>query len=206
MKMCLAPCFAGCTDEEYAHEVARVSGFLMTRGASLFGELSRERESASVGLDFERAAALHRRLEKVDVVRHLIPEVARPIENLDAVILQRAADANTVAAFVVRGGRIADPFLLSFAEFAGEPRSVEQILRNLLEPPSSAPDLPAVSPEPPSAAPAELEDHLALIARWFYARPRDGEIFFAEAKSEWPYRRMLRACSRLLAPQAKPHD
>jgi excinuclease ABC subunit C len=206
MKMCLAPCFAGCTDEEYAHEVARVSAFLMTRGASVSGELSRERESASVGLDFERAAALHRRLEKVDAVRHLIPELARPIENLDAVILQRAAEANTVAAFVVRGARIADPFFLSFAEFAGEPRSVEQILRNLLEPPSSPPDLPAASPEPPSAAAVELEDHLALIAGWFYARPREGEVFFAEAKAAWPYRRMLRACSRLLAPQAKPHE
>ncbi|HEY1865465.1 MAG TPA: hypothetical protein VGG55_00245, partial [Candidatus Acidoferrales bacterium] len=208
MKMCMAPCFAGCTDEEYGHEVARVSDFLMTRGASFSGELSRERESASVGLDFERAAALHRRLEKVDAVRHAIPDLARPIENLDAVILQRAAEANTIGAFVLRGGRIADPFLLRFAEFAGEPRSVEQILRNVLEPASSPTDAPATSitGESPAVGVTELEDHLALIARWFYARPREGEIFFAEAKAGWPYRRMLRACSRLLAPQTKPQN
>ena len=52
---------------------------------------------------------------------------------------------------------------------------------------------------------AELEDHLALLARWFYARPRQGEIVFADAKPRgWPYRRMLRACSRLLAPDEPP--
>src|ERR1700733_2302090 len=47
MKMCLAPCFAGCTDEEYAREVAQVAAFLNSRGASYAGDLARERESAS---------------------------------------------------------------------------------------------------------------------------------------------------------------
>ena len=34
MKMCLAPCFKGCTDERYAEEAAAVEGFLATRGES----------------------------------------------------------------------------------------------------------------------------------------------------------------------------
>jgi hypothetical protein len=70
-----------------------------------------------------------------------------------------------------------------------------------------------------------LEDELSLLARWFYGKPRVGEIFFREGtarssaagpeetasaptssgrarrNSEWPYRKILRACSRLLAPQ-----
>ena len=52
-------------------------------------------------------------------------------------------------------------------------------------------------------------DHLSLLARWFYGKPRIGEIFFPEkgpsARSGkgWPYRRILRACSRLLNPQPK---
>jgi hypothetical protein len=45
----------------------------------------------------------------------------------------------------------------------------------------------------------ELSEHLWLVARWFYSNPRTGEIFFRE-KNDWPYRRILRACSRLLAP------
>jgi hypothetical protein len=37
------------------------------------------------------------------------------------------------------------------------------------------------------------------VARWFYSNPREGEIFFRD--KDWPYRRILRACSRLLAPK-----
>jgi hypothetical protein len=48
-------------------------------------------------------------------------------------------------------------------------------------------------------AKGELSEHLWLVARWFYSNPRTGEIFFRE-KNDWPYRRILRACSRLLAP------
>jgi hypothetical protein len=39
---------------------------------------------------------------------------------------------------------------------------------------------------------------LLLVARWFYSKPREGEILFREG--DWPYRRILRACARLLAP------
>jgi len=202
MKMCLAPCFAGCTDTEYASEVGRVHAFLLTRGASLSDELSRERESASGALDFERAAALHRRLEKVGAVRQALPDIARPIEDLNAVILQRSAEKNTVAVFALRHGLTSDPFLLQFAELATRPRSAEQILREVLQPdPAAAAGIQAYNDGPTRA---ESEDHLALLARWFYARPRLGEIFFPDAKSDWPFRRILRACARLLAPAPAP--
>jgi excinuclease ABC subunit C len=38
MKMCLAPCFKGCTDEAYAAEVARVQDYLDSGGQSLVRE------------------------------------------------------------------------------------------------------------------------------------------------------------------------
>src|ERR1700674_3898908 len=71
MKMCLAPCFAGCSAEEYAAEVGRVLDFLRSRGGSLSGELTREREKSSAQTDFERAALAHRRLEKADALLRL---------------------------------------------------------------------------------------------------------------------------------------
>jgi hypothetical protein len=54
-------------------------------------------------------------------------------------------------------------------------------------------------------AKGELSEHLWLVARWFYSNPRTGEIFFRE-KNDWPYRRILRACSRLLAPPDPPKE
>src|SRR5271154_579265 len=60
MKMCLAPCFAGCSKQEYDVEVGRVLRTLDTTGAALTAKFEREREAASEALDFERAAALHK--------------------------------------------------------------------------------------------------------------------------------------------------
>src|SRR5438309_9489621 len=90
MKMCLAPCFVRCTAVEYAEEVSRVTAFLQTGGTSLADALTRERESASMRLDFEQASALHRRLEKLQELRRALPEVIRPIEQLHALIVMRA--------------------------------------------------------------------------------------------------------------------
>jgi excinuclease UvrABC nuclease subunit len=220
MKMCLAPCFAGCTPEDYDTEVGRVVTFLSTRGGSLTAELEREREAASEALDFERAAAVHRRIEKAAEALRGLPDLARRMEDLNAVVLQRAAEENTIAVFVVRAGRIEEPRLLRFAELAGEPRSVEQILREWLEGTAEVSSLPSRQAASHQQSQRELEDHLSLLTRWFHKKPRAGEIFFREAtarastaatqdeasarrNSEWPYRRILRACSRLLAPPAE---
>src|SRR5436853_4400085 len=59
MKMCLAPCFKGCTDKEYEAEVTRVQTYFDSRGNSLLREFSDEREAASASLAFEDAAAIH---------------------------------------------------------------------------------------------------------------------------------------------------
>jgi excinuclease ABC subunit C len=223
MKMCLAPCFAGCTKQEYDVEVGRVLETLDTTGAALTAKFEREREAASEALDFERAAALHKRLEKVSDALRGLPELARRIEDLDAVILQRAAQEKTIAVFPLRAGILGEPCFLNFAELSSQPRSVEAILRERLEPrirsDTSTPNRGAesetgagesVNREEPAAdwraryglraAPPELAEHLSLVTRWFYSKPREGEILFRE--DDWPYRRILRACGRLLAPGA----
>jgi excinuclease ABC subunit C len=234
MKMCLAPCFAGCSKQEYDAEVARVLESLESAGAALKGRLQREREAASEALDFEQAAAIHKRLEKVAAALWGLPEIARRVETIDAVILQRAVEEKSVAIFPVRAGLIGEAIFLNFGELSSQPRSVEALLRHELdrdaagaktEPQASEPAEPQPETGEPSAdasqadailasdpaemrqryglhaAPAELSEHLALLARWFYSKPREGEIFFRE-KKEWPYRRILRACSRLLQPPA----
>jgi excinuclease UvrABC nuclease subunit len=222
MKMCLAPCFAGCTKEEYDVETGRVLATLASSGEALTEELERDREAASDALDFERAAAVHKRLEKASAALRGLPELARRIDELDAVILQRAAEEKTIIAFPVLAGHLAEPIFIRFGELSSEPRSVEAILKQGLEP-ELRPDehgprqdtQPSVTDAPvheeqsaPSIdwrthfglryAPAQRSEHLAILARWFYSKPRDGEIFFRE--DGWPYRRLLRACGRLLAP------
>ena len=66
MKMCLAPCFKGCTDQRYAQEATAVESFLSTRGQSRLVVLRGEREQASARLQFEEAAAIHSQVQRVE--------------------------------------------------------------------------------------------------------------------------------------------
>jgi len=204
MKMCLAPCFAGCTKEEYDAEVQRLVQFLDTSGGSLRSTIEQERERASAELDFERASALHKKIEKLDDVLRGRPELARRIQDVNAVILQRAPEEQTIGVYAVHGGRLAEPFFLRFAEIASQPRSAEQIFRDHLENGDRAKGsegrfLPPASTGFGLTGRDDLSEHLWLVARWYYSNPREGEIFFRE--KDWPYRRILRACARLLAPR-----
>ena len=211
MKMCLAPCFAGCSKEEYDGEVVRVRSFLESSGESLRAEFEREREASSEALDFERAATNHKKVEKVAGILRGLPELPRKLSELHAVIVQPAAEDQSVALFVVRSGRIADPVFLRFAEMQSQPRSMEEILREMLggtDADGAGPDDVPTSREQIDA----LSDHVSLIARWYYGKPRIGEIFFPQpargvsGKSEWPVRRISRACSRILSPQPPADD
>jgi excinuclease ABC subunit C len=207
MKMCLAPCFAGCSKEEYDAEVTRLVQFLDTDGNSLRAAIELEREKASDDLDFERAATIHKRIEKLDDALRGKPDMARRIQDLNAVILQRSAEDQTIAAFAVRSGRFSNPCYIRFAEIAGQPRSAEQIFRDYLESNTGTnanATTAANSNITPGASRTELGEHLWLLARWYYSNPRDGEIFFHD--KDWPYRRILRACSRLLLPKEAEAD
>jgi excinuclease UvrABC nuclease subunit len=120
MKMCLAPCYQGCTDERYGEEAAAVERFLATRGDSRLVVLRAEREAASANLEFESAAALHAQVQRVESVRALAPELVRPLSQLRAVILQASANPNEVAVFLFEGGRLRGPTAFSTLGMRGQ--------------------------------------------------------------------------------------
>jgi excinuclease UvrABC nuclease subunit len=109
MKMCLAPCYKGCTDERYAEESAAVQDFLATRGESKLLVLRSERDAASQKLAFEDASALHAQVQKVEAVRALAPELVQPVNKLRAVVLQGSANTDEVAVFLFEQGRLRGP-------------------------------------------------------------------------------------------------
>ena len=121
MKMCLAPCYKGCTDERYAEEAAAVESFLATRGESRLVVLRSERDTASANLEFEGAAALHAQVQKVESVRALASEIVRPLSKLRAIVLQTpavgptaaSAPAPEVSVFLYQDGRFRGPAAFS---------------------------------------------------------------------------------------------
>jgi len=188
MKMCLAPCFKGCTDSEYAREVSRVQAYFDSGGDSLLRELSEERERASNDLEFENAAGVHARLEKLSPVLTQLPEIVHRIDRLTGLIVQTSAKKDCVTLFRVNSGRISDPvtFPIQAAEHT-KSQSMEARVQEALAGP----------PEAGVATSLETMEHLAILKRWYYRGSRMGEIFFAGEKGELPMRRIVRGISRV---------
>jgi excinuclease UvrABC nuclease subunit len=113
MKMCLAPCYKGCSDERYAEEAAAVESFLATRGESRVVTLRAQRDRASADLAFESAATLHAQVQRVEAVHALAAELVRPLSRLRAVILQTSANPDEVAVFLFENGRMRGPSTFS---------------------------------------------------------------------------------------------
>jgi excinuclease ABC subunit C len=113
MKMCLAPCYKGCTDERYAEESSAVEQFLATRGESRLVTLRTQRDQASANLEFESAAALHAQVQRSEAVRALAPELVQPMSKLRAVLLQGSANPDEVAVFLYENARLRGPAAFS---------------------------------------------------------------------------------------------
>ena len=197
MKMCLAPCFRGCTDDEYRTEVLRVGNFLDSRGESLKRQMAAERDDASAKMEFETAAAIHARLDKLTPVLQQLPEFVHRIDRLRAVIVQKSVQklrqSESVALFRVDAGAIAGPleFPISGAEHA-KSQSMEARIQAALT------AFPAAQP----GSALERMEHLAILKRWCYRGTRAGEIFFADVKGELPMRRLVRGISRVFKGEA----
>jgi len=188
MKMCLAPCFKGCTDADYQAEVGRVQSYFDSSGESLVREITALREQASSSLDFENAAAMHAKVEKLKPVLGQLPEIVHRIDQLTAIMVQPSAVPESVTFFFVDGGLITGP--LTFPIQATEhtkSQSMEARLQSAL----------ATHPRADSKTSLETMEHLALLKRWFYRSTRAGEIFFADVKGGLPLRRLVRGIARV---------
>jgi excinuclease ABC subunit C len=218
MKMCLAPCFAGCTDEEYLLEVTRVQNYLDTRGGSFIMQLEGERDAASAQLQFEQASTLHGRIEKVKAPWTGVPEIVGRIEQLRAVVVQRSSVENHVALFDFRDGLVYGP--VQFSVQGMQHANPASGSTSLFAHPHLAAPLPLEKSEGASAAKSkpqtlearvaevlasiqlrkpqrgEIADHLALLKRWYYRSSKKGEIFITHS-SELPLRRIVRGISRV---------
>lgn len=177
MKMCLAPCFQGCTDEEYITETARVEEFFASQGQSLIMPMTAERERASEALEFEHAKALHEKVEKVKAVAREADEIVRRVDQLDAVIvlpgpvLYRFHEAQVCGPVAVGAGE--RPTVSSWAEI------IEQLAA------------------PKKLTVAESAEHLSLLKRWYYRSHKAGEIVLRKADGSWPLRKIANAVERV---------
>jgi excinuclease UvrABC nuclease subunit len=186
MKMCLAPCFKGCTDEAYSAEVARVQAYLESNGESLVREIEAERERLSATLDFETAAQQHARIAKVKTILAGHDEICRRLDQLDAVIVQPSLESKSVALFRFRRGELAGPH--SFPpEVEDVSQSLENRVREMLE---------QFVPGGARSA-SQFMEELAILKRWYFRSHKVGEIIVAGTDSGLSVRKIANALLRV---------
>lgn len=230
MKKCMEPCKQACAPEQYASEAAGVKAFFDTHGESMLEEIAKERERASADMEFENAAALHAQWEKVKAAAALADWLVRPVPGLQAVIVQKAAQAGdgmeSAAVFLLQGGSIAGPERLSTlgVRAVKEQTSVgsslfAQPLMLQAVPLEGAVVAATDSPEERARAVldrlkagvgrsndlTDLSDHLSLLRRWYFRpeKQRVGEIFLPNDDGTWPVRRILRGAARMVLGEPK---
>ncbi len=201
--MCLAPCFKGCTDQDYATEVASVQSYFDSGGESLLSEMEEERERLSSALDFEAAAQQHVKIAKLKSTLSACDEICGRLDRLDAVIIQpssmqpfstqpsstlppSALQPKSVALFRFRKGELAGPEPFP-VEMEGDAEPLESRLRVAL-----ARLLPVGA-----RSSQQFTEGLAILKRWYYRSHKVGEIIFAKDDGELPMRRLANAVGRV---------
>lgn len=184
MNQCLRPCQLVVSANEYASEVKRVEQFLETNGASLADAIGHARERASENLEFEEAARQHRRLEKLEALLRSASEITGNIRHTNGVSAVRHGAG--VDLWFLLEGVWADPVRLEMSTHSGE--SMDRRLREVVA---------AIEVRKPALK--EREEHLALLARWYFSTWRDSDWLPFPSREEVPYRKLVRAISKAMS-------
>ncbi len=182
MNRCLRPCQQVVSREEYLSEVERVEGFLIGNGAALISVASAARDRLSVEMNFEEAARQHKRLERIQSVLALRGDLVGDIDRLYGVAVAPCLAVDSVLLWFVCQGAWQAPVRFPLTSFV----SLDHRLRELVA---------AIQPVMPPLA--EKQEHLALLARWHYSSWSDGEWIGFPGLDQAPYRKLVRAISRV---------
>jgi excinuclease ABC subunit C len=188
MNQCLRPCQCAVSPEEYAGEAARVLDFLETNGQSSVTSLSGARQKASSEMDFEMAAQIHKRLERVNAAAATRDRSITSVGAFNGVALTPAFGERQFRLWPIVAGYWQEPVPVDLSSEAPRARSLDREVRELLE----------SSLQSPQTAGRPVE-HLALFSRWYYSSWRDGHWFPFRTLADLNYRKLVRELSKMAA-------
>jgi len=186
MSQCLRPCQCAVTLEEYSSEAHRVSEFLSTNGKSAAGALSVARERASAELDFEQAAQLHKRLEKINAAAGCRDEVVSTVDTFSGVALTKGIEPLEFRLWPMVHGYWQNPVTLNVSLEDGATKSLDRTIRESL-----GESLASVATDGPRV------EQLAIFSRWYYSSWRDGNWFPFRTLADLNYRKLVREISTM---------
>ena len=186
MNQCLRPCQCAVTVEEYATEATRVAEFLATNGKTMLSSMVMARDRAAEATDFEQAAYLHKRLERVKETAAARDGVITEVAQFSGIALTRGPQACEFRLWPMIRGYWQEPLTFSFSTEQSRPASLDSELRVKIT--NALAD--------PVDDSSQLED-LAIFSRWYYSSWRDGQWFPFRTVADLNYRKLVREISNL---------
>jgi excinuclease UvrABC nuclease subunit len=186
MGMCLRPCQEVVSPDEYASEAARVHEFLTTGGTSALHSAEAARERLSAELEFEEAARQHKRAERIREMLKLREALAAEIGRLSGVAVLPSIAPGAATLIFMRNAAWQNPIVFETAP-GPQPLSLDRRLRDIV-----------ATTQTQTAPQRERQEHLAILARWYFSSWRDGAWIEFEADRPVPYRRVVSAISRIV--------
>ena len=157
---CLAPCSGGVSGEAYQKKVATARRFLEGRTRAPLAALENRMQSAVARLDFEYAAQLRDRIERLENFQEHLAAFRGRIESL-TFLYRVPGFAGDSRLYLIRRGRLRQEFPYPTSE--SERREIDKAVESVYR--------------APEQGPAALEPHEAaeilLVARWFELRPKE---------------------------------
>jgi excinuclease ABC subunit C len=193
MSQCLRPCQCVVTVEEYGREADRVKDLLRNNGRSALAALSAARDRACEEMEFEQAALMHKRSEKIKAAAQLCPSVVEDIERFNGVALTAAVARGQFILWPMLQGYWQEPVVLNFLNEAVRRTSLDAEIRQLLEQRLSDP-----------RRQGNRIEEMALFSRWYYSSWRDGDWYPFAAVSDLNYRKLVREISKLALASSTP--
>ncbi len=105
VRKCLGPCVAACTADQYSERVMLARGFLEGADDGPIAMLREQMEGASERLEFERAAMLRDKLQRLEALREQFHRFRFAVETLSFVYTVPGVEGDD-RVYVIRRGRI----------------------------------------------------------------------------------------------------
>ncbi|WP_437332313.1 GIY-YIG nuclease family protein [Sorangium sp. So ce394] len=158
IKRCLGPCVAGCSSREYGDRVALARAFLEGRSDGPIGRFRDEMEACRERAEFERAAALRDRIQRLTALRGELGRLRFAIESLSFLYTVPGHEGDDRVYLVRRGSVRAEA---AAPRSDDDRRALARLTADVYGPPE------------PAAAPVPLSeiDEVLLLSSWFQRYP-----------------------------------
>ena len=161
IRKCLGPCIAACTEHEYDERIALARAFLDGRNDGPMAMLRGDMEAASERLEFERAALLRDKLERLELLREQFLKLRYALETLTFSYTVKGSDGVERVYLIQRGCVRAE---CERPKTAGERRQFHRLAKSIFaEQPRRG--------RHPLALPQHEVDEVLLVSSWFRRFP-----------------------------------